>query len=140
MSTDYPHLPLSIANEVEARRSWEDICNSPQSLAIWIGRTFAVDASQILALTNIYIGADEPSGGNFGKLWLKNTNPPAIGIPYGKEYQLIYPYPMQIPILWTQGATTIPSYMRQLSGNELSQMGITEPTNDAYIWVIGEIS
>lgn len=135
---DYPKLPLLIANEVEARRSWEDICSSPQALAIWIARTFAVDAGKILDLTDIHVGEDQPTGGDFGKLWIKNTNPPAVGIPYGTQYHLIYPYPMGVPILWVKGITSIPYYMRQLSGNEVLQMGLTEPLDDNYKWVIGE--
>lgn len=137
--SDNLYAPIKIANPVEVRQDWAIVMQSLSELAHWISRTFAIDVTNLVNVsTEIYVGSSKPTGEDKGKIWIKNTSPPAIGIPFSDDYIEIYPYPPLCPVLWTGGAGSHPSYMRKLSETELEQFALTNPESDNYYYIILE--
>jgi hypothetical protein len=124
-------LPLRRANDTEALRTWEDI-KTPDDLINYIVAHFAVEADGLARLMEIYRGPIAPSGDDLGKLWLKTNNPVGIGVYNGAGYEIIYQYPPNVPLLWTQGSSAFPSYLYTLTEEDLTNFGLTNPTGGFY--------
>lgn len=131
----YPSLPLVVANDKEKQRSWEGI-STPHDLALYMSRMLGVDPNKLLQLNEIIYSDLEPTGQDAKKVWIKTEEPIGIGIPVGGKYSIIYKYPPSTPILWIQGISNLPSYMRELTVTELEDYSITEPTSSKAAWVI----
>lgn len=133
------YASLKVAKPTEVRQDWSQVTQSLPVFAQWIARTFAVDLTDLLSKNElIYVGSSEPTGEDKGKIWIKNTNPPGIGIPFSDTYVVIYPFPPNSPVLWTGGSANQPGYVRKLSDTELEQFGLTDPESSEYYYVILE--
>lgn len=131
----YPLLPLLAANDIEPLKSWEDV-TSPHDLVLYLIRMAAVDPNQLLQFTEIVVGPDQPSGADRNKLWLKNTDPFAVGIFNGNTYKLIYEYPPNVPLIWTKARSEFPSYLTELNDGQLTSYGLTKPPSDAFYFML----
>jgi hypothetical protein len=129
-----PIIPLRVASDIEQQRSWEGI-STPIDLAYFMARMLSLDVSALVALNEAVYSNIEPVGTDRKKIWIKTDEPISIGIPTGDSYTLIYRYSPHTPILWTQGISVIPSYMRKLTETEMTEMGLAA-TNSKYAWVI----
>lgn len=134
--SDIPLMPLVVAKDIEPLRSWEGF-DTPHDLALYLARMFAVDSSQITRLQEFVVNSVEPVGVDREKIWIKSEGVPAIGLPIGGTYQMIYKYPPNIPLLWTGG--DLPPYLRKLSDNELTNYGLANPDNTNYYYFILEV-
>lgn len=128
-----PVLPLVSANNVEALKSWEDIKN-PQDLINYCKRMLGVDPNQLLQFEEVVSSPIEPqpTSSNKKKLWLKTEGAPAVGVLIGNSYKLIYNYPPNVPLLWTQSENDFPDYLSKLNSDELTAYGLTNPTGFFY--------
>lgn len=124
-------LPLRKANDVEVLRTWESI-TTPEDLINYIVDHFAIDADGLARLLEIQSGSIPPSGDDVGKLWLKTNNPVGVGVFNGSDYQIIYQYPPNVPLLWTKGSSAFPSYLSALSAEELTSYELTNPAGGFY--------
>lgn len=133
------YVPLKVAVPTEVRQDWDIISKNLSELSRWISRTFAVDITDYLSKnTTLYLGSSEPEGEDAGKLWIKTTSPPALGIPFNGQYTMLYPFPPSCPVLWTNGESELPTYLRKLSETELERYSLTDPSGDDYFYVILE--
>lgn len=129
---------LSVTNPAELGIKWEQI-DSPRDLLNLIQRTFSGEIEITDIENSVVISTDTPAGSDSEKLWVNPSNPGSIGIMVGSTYQMLYPYPPKVPLLWNRSDADIPSYMRSLSPVELQEMGLTAPQNTSkYSWVIFE--
>jgi hypothetical protein len=129
-------LPIVAANDIEKNRSWEGI-STPHDLAMYMSRVLAVDPSAVERIQEVVYSDVQPTGEDSSKIWIKTSYPAAIGLPVGGEYEVIYQYGPNVPILWITAA--VPSYMRKLNSTELTDYGLTDPPNGVAKWVIFEI-
>lgn len=126
-----PNLPLRVATAVEPITDWSYF-NTPQELLLWVARMCSVDPNQVAVFQEIYAGSTEPTGDDRGKLWIKTTPPYGIMVFNGSNYEPIYSYPKNVPLLWTQSPTEFPSYLSRLSESELDDYGLENP--DGYFY------
>lgn len=89
-----PAIPLLQAT-VSVDTTLCDI-KSPQDILDLVAENMVADSQAVLAAINngIYFGATEPTGDNFGKLWVKSTgggeaNPRGLGLVVNGEYTII---------------------------------------------------
>lgn len=137
--SDPVYAPIKVANPKETRQDWNIVTRDLSELALWIARTFAIDVSDILnRSTPVYSGSQEPVGSDKGKIWIKTSSPPAIGIPFSDGYQLIYPMPPNTPQLWMGGKGEHPNYTRLVTSEELDELGLTAPQNENYYYIVLE--
>lgn len=136
-----PTGKLRVANPVEAQASWASVGTSPGNLAAWIERMFTVEVPDQTTALPVIISSTEPSSSEDAKkIWI-NTGPiPSIRIPQneGSSSTSIYPYPPFVPFLWIRGDDLKPAYLRKLSETELTKMGLTNPPDSGYYYVILE--
>lgn len=128
-------IPLKVANDAEQSKSWEGI-STPHDLALYLARVMSLDAEKILALKEIYIGQEPPTGDDLGKIWLGNVDPVFLGIYSGGGYRKIYQYPINVPFLWIG---SMPDYFRALTVEELDEYGLKDPAKPSVRWVIFEV-
>lgn len=128
-------IPIKRVKGIEAQKNFEGI-STPNDLANMMTRLLAVDDNDFLDLQEIIVSATEPRDTDRQKLWVKNSNPPALGLPIGGQYVMIYPYPPNIPILWVQGEDELPFYLRKLTAGELTDYNLFNPTNENVFYVI----
>jgi len=129
-----PILPLIASKDIEALKSWEGI-ETPGDLVSLMARKLSVDPNQLEQFTEIEFSDVQPPS-NSTKLWIKTDPPVAFGIPSGGSYVLIYQYPPNVPILYTNLATK-PAYLRLLTTTELASYNLVAPdTGSNAAWVI----
>lgn len=126
-------LPLKVAKDIEPLRTWENIL-TPYDVAVYVARICGVDISQISSLSEIIFSSIEPVGADRKKIFINTSGVPSIGIPIGGQYQMIYQYPPNVPFLWTTG--NIPSYIRELTEDEMTRYSIAIPVDSTAKWVI----
>lgn len=89
-----PQIPLVQAIAVVG----ETLCDikSPQDILDLVAENMVADSQAVLAAINngIYFGVTEPTGDNFGKLWVKSTgtgpeNPRGLGLVVNGQYTII---------------------------------------------------
>jgi len=136
--TNIPNLPLRLAKGIEPEISWEKI-QTPQDLLQLAAKLLAVDVTQITSLEEVIVSPSEPSGVHRKTIWVKSEQPFSINIKAGSQYVPFYQYPPNVPLLWTKGESDLPSYMRKLTADELTAMGITPPVNSFYIYAIFDL-
>lgn len=129
-----PMLPLKVQQDREPVNSWNNFA-TPQDFLIWAARSLAVDPNQLSILNEVYVGTTEPVGEERGKTWFKTNPPYAIYLFNGTEYEPVYNYPPNVPLLWTKDATEFPSYLHRLTESELTQYGLTNP-EDAFYFML----
>lgn len=127
-----PIAPLITANEKEKERTWEDL-ETPRKLASWFQRLFAVDLGTIKKQFNIYVGPNEPQGGDRGKIHFKTSRPIGIGALVQGKYEYIYQYPQNVPMQFSAG--DVPFGLSELSAEELSKFGLTNTSNYTWAWI-----
>lgn len=132
------YAPLVVANPSEKNQDWNAVMREMSMLAEWVERTFAIDITGLKDDAKIIISSDEPEGNNSQYPWIKISSPPGIGIPFDSGYAMIYPYPKNVPILWTQGVVDLPVYLRALTDDELTSYGLTDPESEDFFHVILE--
>ncbi len=133
-----PTLPLVAANEVEINRTWEELGTPAQFLA-WLIQHMAVDPKKLGQFNEIIFGSSAPVGLDKGKLFIKTTNPPAIGIPVGETYQYIYTYPVNVPLPWAGAADEVPVYLTKMGAADLLPYGITIPEDSDKFYVMLQV-
>lgn len=132
MSVPKSILPLVVAKDVEPKNDFTGI-ETPYLLALYIASLLGVDSAQLNAFQELYYGSDQPTGDDTGKVWIKQDSPPGIGIRVGTTYQFLYQYPPNIPLLWTVASDQLPSYMRRLTDDEMTQYNLPVPVNGFYV-------
>jgi hypothetical protein len=131
---------LKVANEAEAQAGWDRVGVSPSDLAIWFTKVFSITITGLDIANPIYVGSSEPeSDADKGKPYFNSSTPASINVPLaGGTYATFYQYPPLVPLLWTGGDDKRPSYLRKLSPTELTNMGLTNPEDSEYYYVIFE--
>lgn len=131
----YPSIPLKVQNDIERLKSWEGV-STPHELALYMARILSVDATNILELQEVVYSDVQPTGTDSKKIWVKTDPPQAVGLPTSEGYKMLYEYPANIPFLWIEGVATLPSYIRILTTEELTDYSLTNPANNLSKWVI----
>jgi len=132
------YAPLKVANPTEKKQDWDAVMRELPMLAEWIERTFAVDITDIADESKFVTSTEKPEGSDSELLWVKISSPPGIGIPFGNEYTVIYPYPPNVPFLWVSGDDSLPTYLRKLTSDELDNYELDNPVIEDYFHVILE--
>jgi hypothetical protein len=130
-------LPLIVARDIEPQRSFDGI-TSPLDLAVFLARIMAVDTRSIERLGEVYVGSVEPTESDRKLIWINTSPPMSFAYLVGGQYKHIYQYPANIPFIWASPEDP-PSYLRRLTGDELTDMSLTEPTNSDYYYLILEV-
>lgn len=129
-------IPLSIARDIEPERSWENV-TTPFDMVMLCAKLLSVDISRFQANDGFAFSSIEPTGADRGKIWIKTEGMPAIGIPIGGRYEIIYKYPPSSFFIWKNGLP-LPSYLRSLTEGELTGASLTKPTDSRFIWVTND--
>lgn len=124
--------PLLVANEKEKNRTWDDL-NTPKQLASWFQGIFAVDISVFKKIFNLYVGPNEPQGGDRGKVHLKTSRPFGVGALVQGSYQYVYQYPPNIPLQFPKNG--IPYGVTALTPDELSSYDLTNGSSYTWAWL-----
>lgn len=128
-------IPIKRVKGIEAQASFEGI-NTPNDLANLMTRLLAVDDEGFVSLREIVVTPNEPTGEEKKKVWIKSSSPPAIGLPVGGIYRMIYQYPVNVPFLWIDGEENLPSYMTKVTKTEMLSYGLPFPTSDTIFYVV----
>lgn len=131
---------LKVANEAEAQAGWDRVGVSPSELAIWFTKVFSITITGLNSDNPIYVGPSEPeSEADKGKPYFNSSTPASINVPLsGGSYATFYQYPPYTPLLWAGGEDAQPSFLRRLSPTQLTNMGLTNPADPEYYYVIFE--
>lgn len=131
---------LRVANEAEAQAGWDRVGVSPSELAIWFTKVFSISITGLEIANPIHVGSSEPEQeSDKGKPYFNTSSPASINVPLsGGTYATFYQYPPYVPLLWTGGEENRPSYLRKLSPTQLTNMGLTNPDETEYYYVIFE--
>lgn len=132
-----PNLPLRVKSSIEPTSSWEGL-STPTDLAFFMAKVLSLSANELKDFEEIVFSNSQPTGDEASKIWIKTDEPLGIGIPVGKEYQVIYQHPKNIPFVWNNNINVVPSYLRPLTDEDLKQYGFTKPISSNYVWVIFE--
>jgi hypothetical protein len=127
-----PIAPLIVANEKEKSRSWDDL-ETPSKLASWFQKVFAVDLGILKQQFNLFVGPDEPKGGNRGKVHIKTSRPIAVGLYVQGGYEYVYQYPPNVPLQFP--SDDIPNEITELTSSELSFYNLTNGDNFVWGWL-----
>lgn len=130
-----PLLPLRVQADIEQQKSWEGI-STPQDLAQYLSRVLSVDPNSLANIAEITFSSLEPTEGERGKIWIKTSEPVAIGIPVGGAYRMIYEQPPGVPYLVIGDENKIPSYARKLTASELTSYNLQAPDPGVANWSI----
>ena len=68
-------------------------------------------------------------------IWIKTGEPFGIGGYDGFNWQMVYKYPVGIPMRWLV-SNTMPVGMRDCSAQEITNYELTAPTNSLWKWVM----
>lgn len=128
-------IPIKPVKGIEAQANFEGI-STPKELADMLSRLLAVDDEEFTNLEEVIVSPLEPIDTDKKKIWIKSSGAPAIGLPIGGRYRLIYSYPPDVPFLWIKGLDSFPNYLRKLSSGELSDYDLANPSNPDYFYVI----
>lgn len=132
---------LKVANEAESQAGWDRVGTTPSELAVWFTKVFSITISGLDIANPIYVGSSPPENDtDKDKPYFSTNTPASVNIPLngGETYETIYKYPPYVPMLWTRGDEDKPSYLRRLSPTELEKMGLTNPEDTGYYYVIFE--
>lgn len=135
MLANLKSLPLKIQKGIEQASSWSGL-STPYDLLLYFARNTFIDPTAIVSLKEVVTSSIEPAGEDRDKLWIKTEGAPALGIPIGGTYQMIYQYPPNVPFIWTQGIDVMPSYISRLETSELGDYGLTNPTDVKFYYAI----
>lgn len=127
-----PIAPLITANEKEKERTWEEL-ETPRKLAAWFQRLFAVDLGTLKRQFNLYVGPDEPQGGNRGKVHIKTSRPIGVGALVQGKYEYVYQYPPNVPLQFAAGE--VPVGLSELTAEELSTYDLTNTAQYTWAWI-----
>lgn len=125
-----PNIPLEVAKDIEQNVSYEDM-PTPADLLNYMARMLSVDPNKLNNLQDVEVTSVQPDSAD--KIWIKTNEPVGIGLPIGGSYQMIYKYPANSPFL-LKGS--VPSVLRKLTSDEISDYGLTAPTASNINWVI----
>ncbi len=125
-------LPIVVAKNKEVLSSWEGI-TTPHDFLLYLARMASVDPSSLASLEEIVFSDVQPTGESGKKIWIKTGSPCGIGIPVGSLYNMIYQYPVGVPMLWKK-SNNLPSYLKDVSQGVLEDMGLVN--TELYKYVI----
>jgi hypothetical protein len=128
-------IPIKRVKGIEAQATFDGI-STPNDLANLMTRLLAVDDAGFVSLQEIVVSPNEPTGEEKKKLWIKSSNPPAIGLPIGGVYRMLYQYPPGVPFLWIDGEENLPTYMNKLTKSEMLSYGLPFPTSETIFYVV----
>ena len=132
-------LPVQTASPVELHECWGDYPN-PSAFFAAISSFLFVDSEKLGDSSGVIFSDTQPSATDNAKIWLKTSEPYAVGFFAGGSYRLFYQYPPNVPLLFPQtfkfGGTT-GNKIRLLTASEITGYGFSNPTNGA-IWGIFE--
>lgn len=123
-------LPLKAIRDIEPYKSWSEV-KTPNDLILYIVANFVVDPSALSAFQQFIYSSSQPTGIDAGKPWVKTDSPPGFGVPIGENYILLTQYPPDVPLIWTKD-TALPSYLRKLTEDEMTDYALATPTRGYY--------
>jgi hypothetical protein len=132
-----PTLPLRVSRTPD-KPTWEGITD-PLQLAYYLARILSVDPKGLIEFQEIQYSSVAPTGEESNQLWIKTGNPIGIGIPVGGEYKIFYQYPPNVALAWLVGAGDPPDFLRTLTIDEIEDLGLTDPDETKFKWVIFEV-
>jgi hypothetical protein len=131
-----PIATLIQSNDPEGRDvTWKEVGQTPTQFLQWIIKRLAVDFGRVRSIIPIYIGKTNPDGANSGKIHIKDTNPPRIGVNTEAGYKYFDMYPRNVIMGW-RGSKPIPSYMTTVPDLELEQLGLPKNVPNSLVWVV----
>lgn len=115
--------------------SWKDVGSTPQLFLKWLVKRVAVDFSKVLSRIPIFFNTDEPKGNENGKIHIKTTLEPRIGIYTAGGYKYFDRYPRNVILGW-RGASNIPPFFTTVPDAELEQIGLPKNVPNSLVWVV----
>jgi hypothetical protein len=131
-----PVLNLEFSQDKERALSWESFPH-PNALLQWLVQHLFVNTAKIQTSSQIILSAAKPSAADATKLWLKTSEPYAIGFVAGGSYKMFWQFPDTSPFLWTKTNQGLPQGVTQLTVSELTKFSLSNPANLSNgFWVI----
>lgn len=139
-------IPLQ---QTEPNLTWEMFCQSPYKLLQAFTQYFAVEGKFLENLPAIIFSATTPGAPDRSKIWIKTSNPYAIGLFLDGQYRMDYgPSQLQVNIPFLADPNTVDATIQglgQMSDDDVTSFGIPQTVTTAtsrwrwYIFKPGDI-
>lgn len=131
-----PIATLIASNDPEGKDvTWKEVGQSPTIFLQWLIRRIAVDFSRIKSIIPVYFGVGKPEGLNAGKLHIKTSIEPRIGVSTEGGYKYFDRYPRNVMMGW-RGSKPIPSFFSTVPDAELEALGLPKNVPNSLVWVV----